>query len=184
MSAWQMMIAAWWAQRQARERRLLLVGGSLVVVALIYQILVAPAMDGIARIEASLPGMHRQLGQMQAQALIAQRLSSAAQGVALSGEALRTGLTSALSDAGLGDAAAVEAAGNGVRITVKRANFAVLVHWLDQMRTQLKVKVADAQITPVRAPDGAIDGRVDAVVTLDGQRDGAGGASQYGSTSR
>ncbi len=184
MNTWQMMVAAWWAQRQARERRLLLIGGGVVFVALIYQVLVAPALDGIARVEASLPGMQRQLGQMQAQALIAQRLSGAAQGVAPTGEALRTGLTSALSDAGLGDAGAVEAAGNGVRITLKRVSFSVLVHWLDQMRTQLKVKVADAQITPVRAPDGAIDGRVDAVVTLDGQRDGTGSANQYGSASR
>ncbi|WP_347555366.1 type II secretion system protein GspM [Robbsia sp. KACC 23696] len=181
MNTWQMMVGAWWAQRQPRERRLLSIGGVVVLLALLYQILVAPALDGIARIEATLPGMQQQLGQMQAQAMVAQRLSGAAQGAAPSGEALRTGLAAALSDAGLGDADAVQTVGNGVRVTVKQVSFAALVHWLDQMRTQLKVKVSDAQIAPVRAPDGAIDGRVDATVTLAGQRDGAG---QSGSASR
>ncbi|MCP1119008.1 type II secretion system protein GspM [Robbsia andropogonis] len=179
MSTLQMMVMAWWAQRQPRERRLLSIGAVVVLIALFYQVLIAPAVEGIGRIEASLPGLQRQLGQMQAQALIAQRLSSGAQGVAPTGDALQTGLTAALTDAGLGDASAVAPAGNGVRVTVKQVSFAALVRWLDQMRTQLKVKVADAQVTPVRAPDGAIDGRVDAVVTLEGQR-GSSGGGQYG----
>lgn len=147
--------AGFWDARTEREKNLLTWGGAVLGVVIAWSVLWAPAQDGRAHLRETLPAMQRQLAQMTAQANEAHRLSTAAQGVAPTGGALKDALTASLSDHGLVPLQ-VELLGNAVQIQLKNASFPVWTSWVDDVRRQFKVQVAEAHITALK-DDGQVD---------------------------
>ncbi|WP_144155994.1 type II secretion system protein GspM [Paraburkholderia sp. BCC1885] len=147
--------AGFWEGRTEREKTLLLWGGAVLAVVIVWLILWAPAQDGRVHLRETLPAMQRQLAQMNAQAEEARRLSTAAQGVAPTGGALKDALTASLTQHGLVPVQ-VELLGNAVQVQLKNASFPAWTGWVDDVRRQFKVQVAEAHVTALK-DDGQVD---------------------------
>ncbi|CAN7542322.1 type II secretion system protein M [Paraburkholderia sp. 22099] len=147
--------AGFWDQRTEREKNLLTWGGGLLAVVIAWSVLWAPAQEGRARLRESLPTLQRQLAQMTAQSSEARQLSAAAQGVAPTGAALKDALTASLGDHGLA-ATQVQVIGNVVQVQMKNASFPTWTSWVDDVRKQFKVQVAEAHVTALKE-DGQVD---------------------------
>lgn len=144
-----------WDARSEREKMLLSWGGAAVGVALAWSVLWAPAQHGRAHLRATLPAMQRQLAQMTAQAEEARRLSAAAQGVTPTGGALKDALTTSLTDHGLAPLQ-VQLMGNAVQLQLKNVSFPAWMRWVDDVRRQFKVQVAEAHVSALK-DDGQVD---------------------------
>jgi general secretion pathway protein M len=147
--------AAFWGQRTDREKALLTWGGGALALVIAWSVLWAPAQEGRAHLRESLPSLQRQLAQMTAQANEARALSAAAQGVAPTGGALKDALTASLNDHGL-TATQVQVIGNAVQVQMKNASFPAWTTWVDDVRRQFKVQVAETHITALK-DDGQVD---------------------------
>jgi general secretion pathway protein M len=147
--------AGFWDQRTEREKNLLTWGGGLLAVVIAWSVLWAPAQEGRAGLRESLPTLQRQLAQMTAQSSEARQLSAAAQGVAPTGAALKDALTASLGDHGLA-ATQVQVIGNVVQVQMKNASFPTWTSWVDDVRKQFKVQVAEAHVTALKE-DGQVD---------------------------
>lgn len=93
---WQRM----WRARAPRERKLLLVAGSLLGAALVWTVLVEPAMARLNRLDAEIPRLQAQRAEMLAVIADAASLQGSAQ-AALDDVARQDALTDSLSRAGL-----------------------------------------------------------------------------------
>jgi hypothetical protein len=68
---------ALWLARTEQERRFLAIGGAVVLLALLYLILVDPAVEGRAQLRRSLPQLRQQAAELQAMAQEAGKLAAA-----------------------------------------------------------------------------------------------------------
>jgi general secretion pathway protein M len=152
--------AGFWDQRTDREKALLTWGGAALAVVIAWSVLWAPAQEGRAHLRESLPSLQRQLAQMTAQANEARSLSAAAQGVAPTGAALKDALSASLGEHGLATTQ-VQFVGNAVQVQMKNVAFPAWTAWVDDVRKQFKVQVAEAHITALKD-----DGQVDLTVAL------------------
>ncbi|MBW0447913.1 type II secretion system protein M [bacterium M00.F.Ca.ET.228.01.1.1] len=152
--------AGFWEQRTDREKVLLTWGGGVLAVVIAWSVLWAPAQEGRARLRETLPTLQGQLAQMTAQANEARQLSAAAQGVAPTGGALKDALSASLGDHGLA-AAQVQVIGNAVQVQMKNVSFPAWTAWVDDVRRQFKVQVAEAHVTALKE-----DGQVDLTASL------------------
>ncbi len=147
--------AGFWDARTTREKTLLTWGGAAIGVALAWSVLWVPAQEGRAHLRDTLPAMRHELARMTAQANDARTLSAAAQGVAPTGGALKDALSASLADHGLA-ATQVQVLGNAVQIQLKNASFPAWTAWLDDVRKQFKVQVAEAHVSALK-DDGQVD---------------------------
>jgi general secretion pathway protein M len=99
--------------------------------------------------------MQRQLAQMTAQANEARSLVGSAEGVTPTGGALKDALAKSLADNGM-QPTQVQLIGAAVQIQLKNASFPLWTAWLDDVRKQFKVQVAEAHIQALK-PDGQVD---------------------------
>ncbi|MGH8777651.1 type II secretion system protein GspM [Paraburkholderia sp.] len=151
---------AFWEARNTREKALLTWGGAVLALVIVWSMLWAPAQEGRTHLRDELPAMQRRLAQMTAQANEARALSGATQGAAPTGGALKDALASSLTSHGLA-ATQVQVIGNVVQVQLKNASFPTWTVWLDDVRRQLKVQVAEAHVTALKA-----DGQVDLTASL------------------
>lgn len=170
------ILLAWWDERNPREKRMLSIGLLVILLALFYNVLIAPAWTGSDAIRASLPAMKQQLAAMENEADEAKRLGSTAHGIALNGDSLSSAVTSSLADRGL-NAADVKLVGSAVQVDLKRVSFSRWIGWVDDMRKQLKVQVSAAHIAPIGGGDRRVDVRVLLAPAGDMSRDGASSSS-------
>lgn len=141
-----------WAERNLREQRILLAGMAAILAALIYLLLVAPAQDGIARYQRSLPELRQQVAQLQAltqeAVMLPQGDGAAPAAVPLSRETLEA----ALQRRGL-KAENTSVAGEIVRLQLPGASFSALTEWLNEARATFQLTVTEANITAQPTPD-------------------------------
>jgi general secretion pathway protein M len=147
--------AEFWSGRTQREKTLLMWGSLIAAILIVYLVLWAPAYEGRARLRDSLPAMQRTLAQMTAQANEARSLSGGGQGVMPTGGALRDALAKSLTDNNI-VATQVLTTGGAVQIQLKNASFPAWTSWLDDVRKQFKVQVAETHVTALK-PDGQVD---------------------------
>jgi general secretion pathway protein M len=149
---------ALWLARTEQERRFLSVGGAVVLLALLYMILVAPAVEGRAQLRRSLPQLRQQAAELQAMAQEAGNLARApaTQATPLTRETVSTGL----SGRGL-TPQSLSMTGEYIKLQLNNVSFANLATWLDEQRRANRVLVQDAVVTALPAA-----GQVDASLTL------------------
>jgi general secretion pathway protein M len=147
--------AEFWDGRTQREKTLLMWGGLVGAIAIVYLVLWAPAYEGRARLRESLPGMQRQLAQMTAQANEARSLAGEVEGVMPTGQVLKDALAKSLADSGM-PPTQVQLVGAAIQIQLKNASFPMWTAWLDDVRRQYKVQVAETHIQALK-PDGQVD---------------------------
>jgi general secretion pathway protein M len=154
--------AAFWSARTDQERRFLAVGGIVVALALVYAVLLDPALTGRERLRKELPQLRQETAQMQA--LAAQAAQLGTQPAVPVQPLSREGLTATLAERGL-RVENLTVTGDYVKVELKGAQFAGLVTWLDAARRDGRLTVQEAKIG---TPDGKEDsaGLVDATLTL------------------
>ncbi|WP_296945544.1 type II secretion system protein GspM [uncultured Massilia sp.] len=150
--------ATQWLARTEQERRFLAVGGAVVLLAILYLLLVDPAIEGRARLNRSLPQLRQQAAELQAMAQEANSLARApaVQVVPLTREAVNA----SLGGRGLAPQS-LSVTGEYIKLQMNNVAFAGLVAWLDEQRRANRVLVQDAAITALPTA-----GQVDASLTL------------------
>jgi general secretion pathway protein M len=152
----------YWNARAPRERTILAALGLLVLLALLYLLLIEPALSGRAQLRKSLPGLRSQVSQVQG---MSRELSSARPaGEAAAQPATRENIEASLTRAGL-KAQSVTVSGELVRVQLNAVSFAGLTAWLEQVGKSLGISVTEASIVAQAQAD-----TVNATLTLRQQR--------------
>lgn len=149
---------ALWLARTEQERRFLSVGGAVVLLALLYLILVDPAVEGRAQLRRTLPQLRQQAAELQLMAAEANNLAHApsTQVAPLTRETVNL----SLSGRGL-TPQSLSMTGEYIKMQLNNVSFANLATWLDEQRRANRVLVQDAVVTALPAA-----GQVDASLTL------------------
>lgn len=144
---------AYWTARTAQERRFLAAGGVVIVAALLYLVLLEPAIDGRDRLQRALPQLRQQSAQLQAMAEQARALASqpAASPAAAPGLLTREVLAASMTARGL-DPATLSMSGELITLQLNDVLFANLVAWLDEVGREHRVQVQEAQVSSQGAP--------------------------------
>ncbi|EGF33917.1 General secretion pathway protein M [Oxalobacteraceae bacterium IMCC9480] len=153
---------AFWNDRSAQERKQLLVIGSVILLALVYLLLIDPALSGRAQLRKSLPELRQKAAAMQQLARDAVALSSS---VAPPPPVLsKEGMETSLATRGL-KSQSVVVTDDVVRIQLSSVSFAALVDWLGEVQKTVRLSVIDTSITAQSASD-----MVNATLTLRQQK--------------
>ena len=149
---------ALWLARTDQERRFLSVGGAVVLLALLYLILIDPAVEGRARLQRQLPQLRQQAAELQAMAQEANTLARAP--AAQVAPVTREGVNTSLRGRGLSPQS-LSMTGEYIKLQLNNVSFANLATWLDEQRRANRVLVQDAVVTALPTA-----GQVDATLTL------------------
>ena len=146
------------AARDRRERIMLGWGAAALALALVYALLIDPALGGRAQLRKSLPDLHQQVAELQVLASEAAALGdkAAAPALAVSKQSIET----SLARSGL-VAQSVVVTGDFVKVQLAAAPFAGIVGWLNDMQTGARLAVSEAAVTALAEP-----GSVNATLTL------------------
>jgi general secretion pathway protein M len=155
---WRSRALAYWVARTDQERKFLAAGAAVLLLALVYLLLVAPALEGRAQLRRSLPQLRQQAAQLQALAQEASALNG--QPVPQVPPMTRETLLASLATHGL-TAQPPSMTGEYAKLQLSNASFANLVMWLDALRRENRIAVQDAVFTALPAA-----GQVDASLTL------------------
>jgi general secretion pathway protein M len=147
-----------WSAREAREQRMLLVAACVIAAALLYVLLIAPALSARQKLSKTLPQLREQAAQMQALAAQAATLqaSSNAPVVPMSSASIEASL-----QAHQLKARSINLAGASAQVQLDAASFAQTLNWLSELQSGARILVTAAKITPLASPD-----QVDASFTL------------------
>lgn len=145
----------WWTTLSLRERAAVLAAAGLVFMALLILVAIEPAWRTRARLTAELPRLQAEAAEVRALALEAKRLKGRALTVE-SPEQTRAAVARLLAEKRL-EPTLREAEGRLV-YSVKRADAAAWVGWLNEVSSALPLRVTSAQVT--RAGPGVIDAEV------------------------
>lgn len=151
-----------WSDRSVRERKQLLLMAGVIVVALLYLLLVAPALSGRAQLRKSLPELRQKSADMQQLVREAAALSAIviAPPMLLSKDSV---------DASLGShglkAQSIVVTEEVVRVQLTAASFASLIDWLAEVQKNARLSVIDASIVAQATVDS-----VNATITLRQQK--------------
>ncbi len=149
---------AYWLARTEQERKFLAIGAAVVLVALVYALLLAPAIEGRDRLQRSLPELRQQAAQLQTMAAEASTL--AANPAPPPAPMTREALTASLAQRSLVPGS-LTLTGEYAKVQFNNVSFANLVAWLDAQRRENRILVQDAAFTGLPAA-----GQVDATLTL------------------
>ena len=149
---------ALWLARTEQERRFLAVGGAVVLAALLYLLLVDPAIEGRAQLRRQLPQLRQQAAELQAMAQEATVLAQAPETHVV--PLTRETVSSSLSGRGL-NPQSLSVNGEYIKLQLNNVAFANLATWLDEQRRANRLLVQDAVVTSLPAA-----GQVDASLTL------------------
>ncbi len=164
---WRERFDAFWNARDPREQTIL-GGGALVLVLIIgYLVLWEPASVGRDRLMRNLPAQRADLAEMETLAQEARSLQ-ASPAPSLRGDALTQALQDSLGQHGLKATRLAPTGDNAVQVQLDKAAFGAVAGWLQDVRAQQRLKVADARISYVGAT-----ALVNVTATLQGP--GAGG---------
>lgn len=158
---------AYWMARTEQERRTLSIGAGVLLLALVYLLLVSPALEGRTALRAQLPQLRQQAAQMHA--LADQARSLAAQPAPQVPPMTRESLQQSLAARGI-NPSSLAMTGEYAKLQVNNVSFANLMAWLDAQRRENRIQAQDAALTAL-----ATAGQVDASLTL---RQAGSGAAQ------
>lgn len=166
LSGFARPVQDFWSARDARERRLLGFGGLALLLALVYLLLLEPAMSGRDQLRKALPGLRQQLNQVQSMAreLGSQpRQGTGKTGGAAPAPVTRESLEASLNAAGL-RAQSINVSGEIIRLQMNGVSFGSLAGWLESERSS-GITVLESSIVAQTQP-----GTVNATLTLRQQR--------------
>jgi general secretion pathway protein M len=154
----KLSFSEFWAARDARERAMLTAAAAVVIFALVYALLIAPALTGREQMNRNLPQLRLQVAQLQALAKQAETLSGKpATAVATLS---RENIEAALARSGLRPQSVIST-GDYTKVQLAAVSFASTLTWLEEMQKTALLFVVDAEIVALAQAD-----MVDAILTL------------------
>ncbi|QJD99798.1 type II secretion system protein M [Massilia forsythiae] len=149
---------ALWLARTEQERRFLAVGGAVVLLAILYLLLVDPAVEGRTQLRRQLPQLRQQAAELQA---LAQEAASLAHAPASQVAPLtRESVSSSLTGRGL-NPQSLSVSGDYIKLQLNNVPFSGLTAWLDEQRRANRVLAQDVVVNALPTA-----GQVDASLTL------------------
>lgn len=153
---------SFWRQRNAKERRLLSIATVLVFFALIYSMLINPALSNKAKLEVSIPQLRLQVSEMAAMsgqyAQIATAMAENIEPVSrevLEASLLRKGIK----------AQSLTASDDIVRVQISSVAYSVIMEWILEMQKAARLTIEEAKLTAL--PE---KGQVGVVLTMKQQK--------------
>lgn len=158
LAGYKLAAATFWAERSAQERKLLKAGAWVAALALVYAVLLAPALDGRAKLEKELPLLRQDAADLQA---LARQADEVKRQTPLQVPAMsRDSLAASLTTRGL-SAQSLALTGEYAKLQLNGVAFAALAAWLDALRRENRIVVREASVTAQTK-----EGMVDATLTL------------------
>jgi len=148
----------YWARRDGRERSMLTAAAVVMVFALIYALLIAPALSGRQQLSKDLPLLRQQVAQMQALSKQAEALSGMP--VTAVAAMTRENIEASLVRHGL-KLQSLLFTGDYAKVQLGSVPFSGMLPWLEEMQKSARISVVDASIAALDQPD-----LVDATLTL------------------
>jgi general secretion pathway protein M len=150
--------SGFWQDRTAHQRTLLRWCAVVVLVALVYLLLVAPALNGQKQLQKELPMQRKVVAEINALAIVAQNYQGQTRtpANAMTKESLET----TLKQHGI-NAPVLNVTSDFAKVQLNDAAFASIVAWLDEAQKIDRIVVLDA--TMVAQP---VEGIVNATLTL------------------
>jgi general secretion pathway protein M len=147
-----------WARRDGRERSMLTAAAVVIVFAIIYALLIAPALTGRKQLSKDLPLLRQQVAQMQALSKQAEALS----GMPVTSVTVmsRENIEASLVRHGL-KLQSLLLTGDYAKVKLGSVSFSGTLSWLEEMQKSSRISVVDASIAALDQPD-----LVDATMTL------------------
>jgi len=154
-------LLAFWMERAPRERAVLAALGAIVVIALLYLVLIEPAVNGIKRLERGLPQTRSQAAQLDSLLGEVKALKSRPQVATVSPVEARSALDKSLASAGMKAARVVPLSDGDLQITFANVPFATWSVWLAGIEREL-----GARAISVNANSNGTPGNVDVELAL------------------
>jgi general secretion pathway protein M len=154
-------LAAFWNERAPRERAVLALLGAIVLLALLYLMLVEPAVAGIKRLERGLPQVRSQTAQLDALLADVKALKARPQVATVSAAEARGALDKSLATAGLKAARIVPLSDGDLQLTFANVPYAAWSVWLAGIEREL-----GARAISVVANSNGTPGQVDVELAL------------------
>ncbi len=147
-----------WAARETREKHLLLAAAAVISVALIYLLLIEPALTARHNLAKMLPQLRTEVMQLKALAIQANSLNNvnATPAPAMSSASIEASLQIHQLKA-----RSINLTGKSAQVQLDAVSFAQTLTWLSELQSGARVSVTSAKITPLATPD-----QVDASFTL------------------
>lgn len=155
-------LSIFWLERNPRERNMLVVAALALTLALLYLLLISPALAGRERLQKNLPPLRQQAAELQALAKQAGDLVNTPPPPAT--PVTRDSLEASLTRRGLKPQSLV-LSGELAKVQLQSASFAALVSWLDDMQKTARLSLVEASFEALPAIDN-----VNATLTLRQQR--------------
>ncbi|HTD02352.1 type II secretion system protein GspM [Undibacterium sp.] len=153
---------AYWQQRDLRERRLLIAAFLAVAAAIIYSVLIDPALSGRADLQEEIPQLRQQAAEMAVLSKQSAQLNTAmAENIpAITRETVEASLVRwAVKPQ------ALTVSDDVVRLQLPSIAYSSLMEWLLEMQKSARLTVDEARVTALPEP-----GMVGATLTLRQQR--------------
>lgn len=161
----QRNLTLYWQRLAPRERRLLTLAAVVAGAALIWLVLLEPALNTTARLRASLPNLRAQAAQVDVIIAEARELGQQA-GIGATGTASTAGLTDSLRRAGLDDTASLTALDSRHwEVSFTQAPMESILLWLRDVPFELRLRATRAELSR-SATEPARPGLVSGSVTL------------------
>ncbi|MCS6944855.1 MAG: type II secretion system protein GspM [Sutterellaceae bacterium] len=130
-------LTQFWQERAPREKALLLTAAAVLLGALIYLLLIEPAVTGIARLQRGLPAARQQAAQLEALLAEVKSLKARPPVATLSPQETRAAIEKSLGAAGLKAARVVPLADGDLQLTFSNVPYAAWATWLAGVEREL-----------------------------------------------
>ena len=154
-------LLAFWNERAPREKAILVALGALVVAAVLFLVLIEPAITGIARLERGLPQARSQAAQLDALLGEVKSLKSRPQVATVSPTEARGAIDKSIVAAGMKAARIVPLSDGDLQITMANVPYAAWSVWLAGLEREL-----GARAISVNANSNGTPGNVDVELAL------------------
>lgn len=142
---------AHWDTLSAAEQKTIRRGAVVLLPLLAYGLLWQPAHDALPKLQASLPALHAQAGQMAMQAGEVQNLRQRPQLAVLDSNALQSAVERSAGEAGL-SMVVTPGEQNSVHISAEALSFELWLQWLHTVEHAQHIRVASAMLSASPVP--------------------------------
>lgn len=149
-------LLAFWNERAPRERAAIVLMGAIAAIAVVYLVLIEPAVSGIARLERGLPHTRSQAAQLDALLAEVKTLKARPQVATVSPAESRAAIDKSLAAAGLKATRIVPLADGDLQIALANVPFAAWSSWLAAIERELGARAITVNANGTGTP-GAVD---------------------------